>query len=774
MTEAAPARVVTIGEILVEVMAVERGQGFLVPLTLRGPFPSGAPAIFIDQVAKLGQACAMVSCVGDDDFGRLNLARLERDGVGTQAVEVLAGEVTGSAFVRYRDDGGRDFVFNLARSAAGRLRGSEAASQVLSACNHLHISGSSLSATVASELVLGSAEAMKARGGTVSFDPNVRPELAQDPEIFSRLKRALRASDVFLPSGHEVTLLTSASDEAEAEAIDEILSSGVSCVVVKRGVEGSTYHDREGSFSVPAFAVEEVDPTGAGDCFDAAFVTSWLRRLAPRDCLEIANAAGARAVTVLGPMEGTSTMAEIEELRSRGTAAPAAALTPTSPPCAAPLPATGRPPVPRRVRRLDGWLAQHLSGPAPDGLTSVCSAHEVVLEASMVQAAATGTAVLIEATCNQVNHKGGYTGLTPADFRDMTGTIAERSGLPRERLLLGGDHLGPNPWRSLPAEQAMAEAEEMVAAYTSAAYEKLHIDTSMGCRGEPAQLGDEQTAERAARLVAVAEKAAGTLGTQPYYVIGTEVPSPGGIRGEAGEAHVTSPEAVLATLDAHRQAFSRAGVEPAFDRVIAVVAHPGVEFDNQKIFVYRPERAKELSGALAKMPGLVFEAHSTDYQPASGLARLVQDGFAVLKVGPGLTFAMREALYGLDAAACWAFPGWRDRSLAVAVEEEMLAHPENWSAYYPGGPDHQRLLRHFSYSDRVRYYWAFPRLREGIQSLYAQFGDDPVPETLVSQFLPRLYDRVASGAIAATPGALVTESVRDVLRAYAAACGTKS
>lgn len=255
-------------------------------------------------------------------------------------------------------------------------------------------------------------------------------------------------------------------------------------------------------------------------------------------------------------------------------------------------------------------------------------------------------------------------------------------------------------------------------------------------------------------------------------MIGTEVPVPGGIAGEAEAVHVTRPEAVLATWEAHRRAFTSAGVRAAFERVVAVVARPGLEFDNDRVFVYRPELANELSGVLGPIPGLVFEVHSTDYQPPSSLARLVEDGFAVLKVGPALTFALRRALYGLDAIACWTAPAWRDSTLAARVEEEMLARPEYWSAYYSGDPSLQRLLRHFSYSDRVRYYWASPRLSKAVEVLFDQFSGKGVPGTLFAQYLPELCDRVVAGAPAATPRTLVIEAVRNVLRSYSAACGT--
>ncbi len=207
--------------------------------------------------------------------------------------------------------------------------------------------------------------------------------------------------------------------------------------------------------------------------------------------------------------------------------------------------------------------------------------------------------------------------------------------------------------------------------------------------------------------------------------------------------------------------------------MIASVVHPGVELDNQAVHPYRPEEASDLAGALSGMPGLVFEAHSTGCQSTPSLSRMVDYGFAVLKVGPGLSFAPREALYGLDAIASWVVPGWRDHPLSAGVEEEMLARPEHWEPYCPGGPDRQRLPRHFSYSDRVRYYWASPRLRQAVDSLLGRLGAEGVPATLVSQLLPEPCDRVAEGSLPATPRVLLVEAVRDELRRYSAACGAR-
>ena len=160
------------------------------------------------------------------------------------------------------------------------------------------------------------------------------------------------------------------------------------------------------------------------------------------------------------------------------------------------------------------------------GITSVCSAHPVVIEAALRLAKANGKTVLIEATCNQVNQDGGYTGMNPADFRRFVEDIAAEVGLEPAKIVLGGDHLGPNPWKHLPADEAMDKAEAMIAAYARAGFTKLHLDTSMGCAGEPVALSDALTAGRAARLARSAEANAGDVA--PVYVIGTEVPVPGG------------------------------------------------------------------------------------------------------------------------------------------------------------------------------------------------------------------------------------------------------
>ena len=415
-------------------------------------------------------------------------------------------------------------------------------------------------------------------------------------------------------------------------------------------------------------------------------------------------------------------------------------------------------------------LVDNRALPAIRAIVSVCSAHPLVIEAALRRGREEGTAVLIEATCNQVNQDGGYTGMTPADFRRFVEEIAAKIGFPAKHLILGGDHLGPNPWKSLPAEQALARAETMIAAYIDAGFQKIHLDTSMGCAGEPTALTDELTAARAARLARVAEdRMAGTHRPRPVYIIGTEVPPPGGVTHTLGQLAVTEAAAVERTVAVHGAAFAAADVADAFRRVIGIVVQPGVEFGNANVAIYQPERARNLSGVLERLPGLVFEAHSTDYQPATALAALVDDGFAILKVGPGLTFAVREALYGLDAIAGELATRPPSESLERTMERVMLENPAHWKSFYPGTSEEKRLQRHFSYSDRIRYYWAHPQAAAAVDRLIAMFGKRDLPEILISQYLPRLYPSVLAGRISAQPRDLCLAAVDAALDPYYAA-----
>ena len=306
------SKIMTMGEILVEIMATKAGQSFRKPGQLVGPYPSGAPAIFIDQVAKLGHACSIIGCVGDDDFGYLNIERLKEDGVDTSAIEVLKTAVTGSAFVTYKENGDRDFIFNIANSASAQLGASRLSESVLKDCSHFHVMGSSLFSFRIIDAMKKAIEIVKAQGGTISFDPNVRKEMLKIPEMREALTYILEFTDVFLPSDHEVTLLVDAT--TEVAAAQELLDLVIKEIVVKHGAHGCTYYDASDRISVPALSVKEVDPTGAGDCFGATYVTCRQLGKAPKEALNYAIASGASAVSKKGPMEGTADFEELQAL----------------------------------------------------------------------------------------------------------------------------------------------------------------------------------------------------------------------------------------------------------------------------------------------------------------------------------------------------------------------------------------------------------------------------------------------------------------------------
>ena len=421
------------------------------------------------------------------------------------------------------------------------------------------------------------------------------------------------------------------------------------------------------------------------------------------------------------------------------------------------------------MRALADIVARHKSGEAT-GIWSLCSAHPDVIEAAMRESAATETSLLVEATSNQVNQFGGYTGMRPAGFVKYLAEIAARAGFPQGRTWIGGDHLGPNAWRAEPAEAAMTKAEDLVREYVAAGFRKIHLDCSMACAGDPDPLPEDLVAARAARLLAAAAASGRQAGGEaPVYVIGTEVPTPGGATEDLATLAVTAPQAAAATIAAHREAVARAGLESAWPRVLALVVQPGVEFDHHKVIDYRPAEAKALSEFIARDGQFVFEAHSTDYQSPAALEALVRDHFAILKVGPGATFAWREALWGLAAIEQELFGAGAVPDLRRIVVEVMRADPKHWRGHYHDGEQLDLDLQ-YSLSDRIRYYWPYPQVQRAFQALQARLDRRPIPLTLLSQYLPRQHDAVREGRIAAKAAEILREGVAAVLRPYVAAC----
>jgi sugar/nucleoside kinase (ribokinase family) len=303
--------IITIGEILVEVMAKHVGQKFDTTGEFIGPFPSGAPAIFIDQARKTGSSSAIVSTVGNDGFGQINIERLKKDGVDVRFIRTVAEKTTGIAFVTYKENGDRDFIFTIKDSAAACITRDDVKEQIFENCKYYHIMGCS---AFNEEMIAAIKKAVgiaRANNAQISFDPNIRKELMENEKIKEFIDFALHTCDIFLPGEDELKWITGIWDEKEA--IRSVMEKGIRYVVVKRGKKGCTVYENESSFDIDPYEVTEVDPTGAGDCFAGTLVSLLNQGKSIYEAAQFANAAGAYAVMKKGPMEGTATLDELEE-----------------------------------------------------------------------------------------------------------------------------------------------------------------------------------------------------------------------------------------------------------------------------------------------------------------------------------------------------------------------------------------------------------------------------------------------------------------------------
>ena len=413
----------------------------------------------------------------------------------------------------------------------------------------------------------------------------------------------------------------------------------------------------------------------------------------------------------------------------------------------------------------------------PHGIFAVCSAHPVVLETAIKHASMVGYPLLIESTSNQVNQYGGYMGLTPSQFSRSVMDLCQTYKFQEHRLLMGGDHLGPYPWRELPASSAMQKASEMVKYYVEAGYGKIHLDCSMHCGDDdPTKpLHKMLIAERAASLCLVAEQAAANVSEpkhKPIYVIGSEVPSPGGLPEFEEELAVTTVSDVKETIQLTRNAFLKKGLESAWDRVIAIVVQAGVDFGDQTIHSYDQSKTTDLRQFIERESRFIFEAHSTDYQSLDSLKKMVADHFAILKVGPELTFAYREAIYALELierqiASTLAITN--PSEISGVVDRIMRKNPNNWQGYYFGSASAVEFSRRFSMSDRIRYYWSDPEAIGAVRRLFDNLKSVEIPLTLVSQYMPIQYKKVRNGTLPASPQAWVEDHICRVLTKYASA-----
>jgi sugar/nucleoside kinase (ribokinase family) len=302
----------TFGEALVEVMRTGIDQPLDRLGTFTGPYPSGAPFIFAAQAARLGMQVGVIGAVGDDAFGECLRAQLREDGIDARGIHVLPTHTTGVAFVAYNADGSRDFVFHARHAAAGQLAPEMLDPALFDGLKCLHIMGSTLSIhEQAFNMGLRALALAQAAGAKISFDPNLRPQLMSNTQARQHFAPFLDAADVFIPTADELHLLTGADDlEAGIQLLLDTRPERM--IVITQGAEGCLVYSQAERIKMPGFVVEEIDPTGAGDCFDAGFLARWLKGDTLADAARYANACGALAVTAHGPMQGAKPSAEVE------------------------------------------------------------------------------------------------------------------------------------------------------------------------------------------------------------------------------------------------------------------------------------------------------------------------------------------------------------------------------------------------------------------------------------------------------------------------------
>ena len=410
-------------------------------------------------------------------------------------------------------------------------------------------------------------------------------------------------------------------------------------------------------------------------------------------------------------------------------------------------------------------LAKRKKGMKYAGIPSFCTASDLVIEACLKQAMRFDDCVL---------QFGGYTGMKPADYRDFVYEIADGIGFPKEKIILGGDHLGPLTWQNEPEAEAMKKSVELVKLFVLAGFKKIHLDTSMRVADDPVDemLSDETIARRGAILYEACEEAYQELlkknpdEVRPAFIIGSEVPIPGGAQEAEDSISVTKPEAVEKTLAVYKEQFEKRGLNDAFDNIIGIVVQPGVEFGDADVFHYNRANATELTETMKKYGNVVLEGHSTDYQSPEELRQMVEDGIAILKVGPALTFSLREGLFALSMMEKQLVPDEKQAHFMEVLEEVMLRDPANWQKHYHGTEAELKLKRAYSFSDRCRYYFARPEITGAIEKLFSNLRSVKIPLSMLRQYMPQQYIKVRDGVLGTDPKDLAEDCVVHLVEDY--------
>ena len=407
------------------------------------------------------------------------------------------------------------------------------------------------------------------------------------------------------------------------------------------------------------------------------------------------------------------------------------------------------------------------------GIPSYCTANELALEIAIRRAKMLNQPVLIEATANQVNQYGGYTGMLPKDFYKLVLDMAAAVDLPEQMVILAGDHLGPLTWQNLPEAEAMEKSIELVYQYTRAGFTKIHLDTSMKVADDAeGLLSTEVIARRGATLYKAAIKGYEELKAEkpeairPVFVVGSEVPIPGGAQEAEDSLAVTSVEAFKDTVATYKRVWAEEGVADGMNDVIAVVVQPGVEFGDDQVFLYDHDAAAGLCAALKEFPEVCFEGHSTDYQSAACLKAMVEDGIAILKVGPALTYGLREALFSMSLMENELVPAEERSNFIDVLEETMLANPGNWQKHYHGDEKQLHLARKYSFSDRARYYMGQPEVLAAMEKLFTNLNTYKIPLNMLHQYMPLTYAKVRDGVLPLDAKELAMDGVTNFMLDY--------
>ena len=410
----------------------------------------------------------------------------------------------------------------------------------------------------------------------------------------------------------------------------------------------------------------------------------------------------------------------------------------------------------------------------PVGIYSACSANEYVIRAVLKKAKDTNSVCLIEATANQVDQNGGYTNMTPKDFYNFVIKFAKEINLDTNKVFLGGDHLGPLTWTHLNEKEAMENATILIRDYVLAGFTKIHVDTSMKVNDDDpnTRLSDEVIARRGAYLVSVANNAYNELlktnpnAIKPVYIVGSEVPIPGGQTSSSGlnEMQITSVNDLDNTINTFKNAFKSINIEDLWEDVIGIVVQPGVEEKDAGCTEYNRTKALHLKDALDKYPNLVYEGHSTDYQTKIKLKEMVEDHIAILKVGPGLTYAVREAIFALANIENELIDKDNRSNFKEILDNEMLKNPSKWDKYYTGSNLEIEIKRKYSFSDRCRYYLPTKQVNESLNILLNNLKE--VPLNLLSQYMPIQYTKVRENIIDNNPESLIIDRVTNTIDEY--------